>query len=57
MEQSLYNTRSKAILHNHLLSANVGQQAVDVLIRHNIQPVVHPFKGTEEQIWTGIICF
>jgi 5-amino-6-(5-phospho-D-ribitylamino)uracil phosphatase len=43
----------KAILHNHLLSANVGQQAVDVLIRHNIQPVVHPFKDTEEEIWTG----
>ena len=43
----------KAILHNHLLSANVGQQAVDVLIRHNIQPVVHPFKETEEEIWTG----
>src|SRR5438067_5690241 len=43
----------KAILHKHLLSANVGQQAVDVLIRHNLQPVVHPFKGTEEEIWTG----
>ena len=47
----------KAILHNHLLSANVGQQAVDVLIRHNIQPVVHPFKGTEEEIWTGPSAF
>ena len=31
----------------------MGQQAVDVLIRHNIQPVVHPFKETEEEIWTG----
>ena len=47
----------KAILHNHLLSAYVGQQAVDVLIRHNIQPVVHPFKGTEEEIWTGPSAF
>lgn len=47
----------KAILHNHLLSAHVGQQAVDVLIRHNIQPVVHPFKGTEEEIWTGPSAF
>jgi len=47
----------KAILHNHLLSANVGQQAVDVLIRHNIQPVVHPFKDTEEEIWTGPSAF
>ncbi len=43
----------KAILHRHLLPAYVGQQAVDVLIRHNIQPVVHPFKDTGEEIWTG----
>jgi 5-amino-6-(5-phospho-D-ribitylamino)uracil phosphatase len=43
----------KAILHKHLLSASVGQQAVDVLIRHNLQPVVHPFKGIDEEIWTG----
>jgi len=47
----------KAILHKHLLSASVGQLAVDVLIRHNLQPVVHPFKGTEEQIWTGPSAF
>jgi hydroxymethylpyrimidine pyrophosphatase-like HAD family hydrolase len=26
---------------------------VDVLIRHNLQPVVHPFKGTDEEIWAG----
>jgi len=43
----------KAILHKHLLSARVGQQAVDMLIRHKIQPVVHPFKDTQEEIWTG----
>lgn len=43
----------KTILHTHLLRANVGQQAVDMLVRHKLQPVVHPFKGTEEQIWTG----
>ncbi|HYA98811.1 MAG TPA: HAD hydrolase family protein, partial [Ktedonobacteraceae bacterium] len=42
-----------AILHKHLLSASVGQQAVDMLIRHQLQPVVHPFKSTEEEIWTG----
>jgi len=47
----------RATLHKHLLSASVGQQAVDVLVRHNIQPVVHPFKGTEEQIWTGPSAF
>ncbi len=43
----------KAILYQRLLPASVGQQAVDMLIRHNIQPVVHPFKGTEEETWTG----
>ena len=42
-----------AILHKQLLPADIGQQAVDVLIRHNVQPVVHPFKDTEEEIWTG----
>jgi 5-amino-6-(5-phospho-D-ribitylamino)uracil phosphatase len=43
----------EAILHKQLLLASIGQQAVDVLVRHNLQPVVHPFKGTEEEIWTG----
>jgi Cof subfamily protein (haloacid dehalogenase superfamily) len=43
----------EVILHKQLLLASVGQQAVDVLVRHNLQPVVHPFKGTEEEIWTG----
>ena len=47
----------KAILHKHLLSALVGQQAVDMLIRHKIQPVVHPFKDTQEEIWTGPSAF
>ena len=46
-----------AILHKHLLAAHVGQQAVDVLIRHNIQPIVHPFKDTEEEVWTGPSAF
>ncbi len=43
----------KTILHTQLLRASVGQQAVDMLVRHKLQPVVHPFKDTEEQIWTG----
>ena len=47
----------KAILHKQLLQASVGQQAVDILIRHKLQPVVHPFKGTEEEIWTGPTAF
>jgi 5-amino-6-(5-phospho-D-ribitylamino)uracil phosphatase len=47
----------KAILHKQLLPARVGQQAVDMLIRHKIQPVVHPFKDTQEEIWTGPSAF
>jgi 5-amino-6-(5-phospho-D-ribitylamino)uracil phosphatase len=47
----------KAILHKQLLPASVGQQAVDVLTRHKLQPVVHPFKDTEEEIWTGSSAF
>jgi Cof subfamily protein (haloacid dehalogenase superfamily) len=47
----------RAILHKHLLYASVGQQAVDILMRHKLQPVVHPFKDIEEQIWTGPTAF
>jgi hydroxymethylpyrimidine pyrophosphatase-like HAD family hydrolase len=47
----------KTILYKQLLKASVGQQAVDMLIHHKLQPVVHPFKGTEEEIWTGPIAF
>src|SRR5260370_40254842 len=43
----------KTILHTQLLRASVGQKAVDTLVRHKLQPVVHPFKGVAEQIWTG----
>ncbi len=47
----------KTILHMHPLRAEVGQQAVDVLVRYKLQPVVHPATGMEEQIWTGPIAF
>ena len=47
----------KAILHKRLFSARVAQQAIEMLIRHKIQPVVHPFKDTEEEIWTGPSAF
>jgi len=43
----------KVILHMHPLRAEVGQQAVDLLVRHRLQPVVHPATGIEEEIWTG----
>ena len=41
------------VLHVQPLRADVGQQAVELLVRHQLQPVVHPNMGIEEQIWTG----
>lgn len=41
------------ILHRETLPSEIGQQAVDILVRHGVQPVVHPDTGLDEQIWTG----
>ena len=41
------------ILHRETLDADIAQQAVDILVRHGVQPVVHPDTGLDEQIWTG----
>lgn len=43
----------KIILHVHPVLATVGQQAVNLLVCHKLQPVVHPNKGLQEEIWTG----
>jgi hydroxymethylpyrimidine pyrophosphatase-like HAD family hydrolase len=45
------------ILHRQTLTADIGQQAVDILVRHGVQPVVHPNTGLNEQIWTGPVDF
>jgi Cof subfamily protein (haloacid dehalogenase superfamily) len=42
-----------AILHRETLPADIAQQAVEILVRHGVQPVVHPDMGLDEQIWTG----
>jgi 5-amino-6-(5-phospho-D-ribitylamino)uracil phosphatase len=41
------------ILRSHPLQKQVAQQAVELLLRHHIQPVVHPNTGLKEEIWTG----
>ena len=41
------------ILYSRLLAADIAQAAVDLLVRHNVQPVVHPDDGLLEEIWTG----
>lgn len=34
-------------------NALVAQQAVNILVQHGIQPVVHHMNGTREEVWTG----
>src|SRR5438876_8684330 len=41
------------ILKSRPLNASIGQEAVEILVRHGIQPVVHPDGGLAEEIWTG----
>lgn len=42
-----------AIMHRQTLHSDIAQRAVEILVRHHIQPVVHPDTGLDEQIWTG----
>lgn len=41
------------VLHTSTLQADIAQQAVNLLVSHNLQPVVHPDRGLNEEIWTG----
>lgn len=41
------------VLYTQLLAAEVAQQAVDVMVRHGIQPAIHHINGTTEETWTG----
>ncbi|MBV9228153.1 MAG: HAD hydrolase family protein, partial [Chloroflexi bacterium] len=41
------------VLHTRPLRASVAQQAVEILVRHNVQPVVHHINGGFEETWTG----
>jgi Cof subfamily protein (haloacid dehalogenase superfamily) len=42
-----------AILHRQALRGEIAQEAVDALVRHGVQAVVHPDGGLREEIWTG----
>lgn len=44
---------ASAILHRRPLNATLAQQAVDILVQYDIQPIVHPDLGLVEEIWTG----
>ena len=41
------------ILSSRPLQADIAQEAVNILARHSIQPVVHPNETLAEEIWTG----
>ena len=41
------------ILHTNPFQALIAQQAVELLIQHNTQPVVHHIIDSVEEIWTG----
>ena len=41
------------ILSSRSLQATIAQQAVDILVHHQVQPVVHPDDGLVEEVWTG----
>jgi 5-amino-6-(5-phospho-D-ribitylamino)uracil phosphatase len=43
------------ILSSRPLNSAIAQDAVNILVRHGIQPVVHPDEGLAEEIWTGPI--
>jgi Cof subfamily protein (haloacid dehalogenase superfamily) len=43
------------ILQTHPMQSQVAQQAVELFVRYNLQPVVHPDTGLQEEIWTGPI--
>lgn len=35
------------------LQADIAQQTADLMARHGVQPVVHPYLGLVEEVWTG----
>ncbi len=43
----------RSIVYTQPLQATIAQQAVDMMLRCGIQPVVHHIQGTIEEMWTG----
>jgi Cof subfamily protein (haloacid dehalogenase superfamily) len=43
-----------SVLHRRAIEATVAQQAVEILVRHGVQPVVHHINGMIEETWTGL---
>jgi len=45
------------VLYSRPLAAHLAQEAVDILVKHGVQPVVHPNDGLVEEVWTGLVEF
>ncbi|GER88650.1 pyridoxal phosphatase [Dictyobacter vulcani] len=45
------------VLHRRLLPADLAHQAVEILVAHQIQPVIHHINGGVEETWSGHIEF
>lgn len=41
------------VLHTCFLQADIAQQAVDIMVRHHVQPVVQHICGNVEETWLG----
>ena len=41
------------LFHTQPLAAGIGQQAVEIMLRHNIQPVAQSLRGNQEETRTG----
>lgn len=44
-------------IHTQLLSATLAQQATNILVEHQIQPVIHHLQGDHEETWSGPAVF
>ncbi|GHO44829.1 sugar-phosphatase [Ktedonospora formicarum] len=42
------------VFHTLMLQAEIAQQALDILVQHRVQPVIHHYYALEEETWTGL---
>lgn len=45
---------NKKVVLTQTLPAEIGQEAVNLLVKHDIAPIVHPAVGINEEIWINL---
>lgn len=45
------------VIHTNLLDAELAQEATDLLVEHQIQPVIHHLRDRIEETWSGPVEF